>query len=771
MEGDMFDAVPISGGGLGASASGPRMGIDGGEIRNGVGGTAGKDWFQDGMDIGGGALPEFLNEAFAPALQAAKEERMWDGFVKAREGATMQEITEDQPWYTRMFGPTDYELGASMYTVQKNVSDMEADVVARMPELRKLDSAAMGKELNRLSQSAQTGNAFTDTLLRKQLMDRAGPVMDLHTKERVAWQQGELVRHQTEAIGSASTAYNSMMVANAKLGKNAPLDQSVVANQTQARAALFDTLRTSQYQTDGSIKEVYTAGIRGMADRGEFYAVNALIDAGVLSALEPDDAEKLTKYVDSQQMRFRQRWQATPENVEAIARIHAEVAAGIGGKPTMDHAVALSNEYMVETGSRVPLWDADEIGRFAGSSMSNYISQRQRAEDKRDARLLRESEKQDKDEAESRNAAEAADRFLEGSFGDAVDYKHVDRKDLERGAKGVFDQLMAKGDVKTAMGLLVFNHSTKNGKRVDMISASMQHDLESTLDENVSDAFMAQYFQWKALRDSAGFKRVGDRMERVDTTAGPTVALDYYGAALTKRLEQFDRTFKGDPSKADLAYRLSFGQAAHDSPGDIRGLDSQETKANIASIREQVDAMDGGTVDRWFGDGQRLHPSTAAVVSAAAEHYWESLPAEWASRDRARAAVSLAQKNGLEVAGRFGWTNQRGQSSIAGYLNDNGEKSGAVMDWLIDKKLSESGGDGATSITILRMPDKNGEPFLHVIAWTDEGMVDATVTGPEMKNAYRNDAVRQSQRAGLPQGYIVNDEGRQVPSIQIQPKL
>ena len=82
-----FGKVAGGSGTVGAQSTGPSVGIDGGGIVSSQT-LAGKDFYTEGMDVSWGeGIPEFLNEVFAPALDRAKQERMWEGFVRAREGA------------------------------------------------------------------------------------------------------------------------------------------------------------------------------------------------------------------------------------------------------------------------------------------------------------------------------------------------------------------------------------------------------------------------------------------------------------------------------------------------------------------------------------------------------------------------------------------------------------------------------------------------------------------------------------------------------------
>src|SRR5690554_1647162 len=173
-----FNTESVGGGPLGVQPAVPQTGVQGGGNTGATTVRRGADWFQNvgGMETDfGGNLPEFVQGLTEPAMEARRTQQMWEGFAAARSGQQMEEITESQPWYTRVFGPTNYEIGAQHFHVQKQAADVEQDIINRMPELRELTSREMAHELQRISQDSLMGNAYADSLLQKMLMERAGP--------------------------------------------------------------------------------------------------------------------------------------------------------------------------------------------------------------------------------------------------------------------------------------------------------------------------------------------------------------------------------------------------------------------------------------------------------------------------------------------------------------------------------------------------------------------------------------------------------------------
>jgi hypothetical protein len=727
---------------VGANSSGPTVGIEGGGIVSSPT-LAGKDFFEDGMDVSWGeGIPEFLGEVFAPALDRAKQRRMWEGFVRAREGATMQEIKEDSPWFSNVFGPTDYEMGAALYTTTKTMADYEADFVRRMPELREQSAEDMGREFNRMADSLRTGDEFTDALVHKQMMDRASTMMDLHTKHRTAWLQSEQVRMQVESVGSSSTSYNETARQYALLGSSRPMEPEAAERQQVLKLRLLDSMQTSRFQNDQSVEAVYDSSIRGMADRGEFYSIRVLEESGVFKSMAPDNAQKLQSYVEAQERQYKNQWAAQPQVIERIAELQAMKSFGIGGLPAANMAGEINRMWASDTGARLPFYTSEEVGNFAGQAAESYIRRRERVEDRQIALADKAADQQAKDAAEARNVAQTTQAWLAGGIGETM-LNSPDKATVERiSAQAFLDTYRANPEV--AIGTVVNNWSHSRGVVVPQIKEELQHRVASVLDEQLNDGFLQQYRDWQTMVGSRGYKLQNGEIAKTDTSAGHATALQYYGPELHNRFRNYDRAVNSGVAQ-DAAYRMVFGQDAQERRGDLRGIDSEQTKKNVEELRAAVRSQSGNWFTRTFGNTHKLHPSTENLLATQSAYFFEQLnDPTLLPEDRARQAVLAAQSNGLEFGGAFAWENGRGQQSIRSYLRaDRDENVNNLMDRLIRKKLSESGGDASGSVTVLRLQDSKGQPMLHILQWGDDGAKDAVLTGDEIKKGYLDDAKRE----------------------------
>lgn len=761
----------LSGGALGASAATPQVGVQGGAVSAGPV-RSGADWFDSsgGMTAPDTNLPAFLEEMASPALERAKQQQMWNGFVAAREGQTLQQIDEEQPWYTKIFGPTNYQIGAMTYETQKQVADMENDLLTRMPELRKASPEEFAVELNRMSTAAMTGNFFADSVLQKSFMERAGPITDLYTKERVAWQQAELLRAQVGAASAAGDVYQAAMRANTRLGGAVPNQEQVEATE-QLKVSLFDALAPSRYQNDESYKQAIFSVVRSAADAGNFYVTSALADSGIYGALDVEDAQKLERYVQAAHGRAKARWAGTPESVEQAARINALEQAGlVYGSESLALRTAFNERYMAETGSPEPYYDQDALTAGATTAMNAYIRER-RAADKEAAQLrIKLGEEEAKAAAEARNMEALTTAWFSGSWKNVKDMKNVAAEDADRAGFSAFQHLQAT-DPQAAAGTLVNNYGGPGGGINPQIQQYLQHNVAITTDkEQVNNAFMQQYAQWKMIRDSVGYKVEGGVPVKSDVAAGPATATAYYGPVLDAKFRDFDRqlTMQMDPA---TAYRKTFGEAAQDLGGDIRGFNAEATKANVAALDSAIGDQEGNILSRTFGSSTKLHPSTRALMLQTASYEWALQSPTMSAEDRALYSVAAAKHNGLEIGGAYGWVNGRGQQSIASYLRDNGELSGQIAQQVIDAQLKKAGRQPGQTLMVTRLADDLGEPVLSVVTVDpDDASWDVTVVrGSDLKKAY--DARIMRDTAGpIPEGYMMLDSGEVVPKPYTAPR-
>lgn len=746
-----FNTQQVGGGGLGIRGDGPNFNVIGG----GVGVTApvgnGASWFDGvgGMTMPDSNLPEFINQLAAPALQRHKQQQVWDGFVAAREGMSLDEIDETQPWYTKVFGPTNFEIGAITYTTLDNSAKAEQDIVARMPELRKLPPEAMSRELNAVNQQLMTGNTYADALLQKNFMDRAGPVMDLYTKERVAWQQTELLNQRIGVVNSASGAYQQTMRGFARLGNSTPMEASVVQQQQQALGTLVDAMIPSGTQTDASAKAVMVTGFKTMAANGEWYTINALRKLGVMNHLAADDREELEKFLDTQQTRARTQWESDPANRELLVKTNVLAAAGIGGEPLVPYLDQVNNRWKADTGADNNYFDMTKEAGLLTQSTTGHLRAQEAAKQKQwDVFMAQYKQKLTGDNAaEKRDQDIAAGRsgFSGANVGSILAAPGVNADLVQTGAQAQFNEMLSQRPAD-AMQLLVQNQTAPLPGTLTAVKIQLQQQAAlTTSSAGYSDAFGDMVQQYQYLRNTRGQhlnKNTGE-MVTDNGESGDFTARQYYGEAMAGKLDNFIELRRAGASN-DAAYDTVFGKGSLNAVADMRGTDKKTTQNMVDSRKEMIRSLGSrGFISGMF-NGDTMTDASADQLARIITMYDAKVGAISGpdSDTKVLAATKTAQANGVEITGKYVIDN-KGMAPIYRWsgISPGGSSTPDVASTYINNAVNKAAkrvGIDANHQTarLLRLPDgPNGEPMIQLFVYNPEkgGFKFVNVSGSDIR--------------------------------------
>jgi hypothetical protein len=773
-----FSTESVGGGALGAPTSGLNVGVQGGGVAPAQQVRSGSDWFAStgGMRMPDNNLPEFLEEITAPNRKALEQQQMWDGFVAARSGQTMDEIADEQPWYSKLFGPTNYEIGAQNYNVLRSVSEMEQDLLRRMPELRKLPPEALAVEFNTLAQQQMTGNGYADAVLQKTFMDRAGPLMDLHTKERVAWQQSELVKTQYASNSANSTSFNKIMRRTALLGNKAPGEQAETDKMIQSQLSLLDGLSPSAYQTDDSYKAAMTAFVQGAADRGEFYTTKFLESRGVLSALDPDDALQLSSYIKQKKAQFKSEYiDSNPAVAEQMALVSLYASEGIGAKPTESQIDQLNAAYAAATG-------IDDEPLYAGTQRLSMMAQSAGAHIRAQEAVLNERARAAKaatTEAAKLGAQEediraAVDSWRHGTYAQTVNIPGVDKELLEANVVQGWNQTLAKNP-QVAMSQLVWNANTGRGAVLKGVADQFQTTARAVLREQPNDAAKDLYNQWRMMKNTNAQRLGIDGKPVTGRLSGATTANLYFGDGVNTMFNKL-QALEESGVNFELAYEVARGEITTDDPTQFNAnsrKESETQQARVADVLQKSNPAYFGYFGNKLGDSGR-NAASRAIVRAVGE----SGGLLDTSSEGITAALNLAKlKYGGEDAGKYYWENGRddegrvvgGVGAWLGFMDT--KETGPAIEAAIDATLRANNVEPSKSLKadVFRMRDsETGEPVLYVNTVGERGWKVIAVTGASIKAAYekRRKAATRTEMP-VPHGYERMPDGsvqRIVPS-------
>ena len=695
-------------GGVGASGVAPALGIGGGQSRVGV------QRYQEAQTLGNPEMPEFLAAAFAPKLEAAKQEKFWSGFAAARSGKSQQEIADEQPWYTNIFGPTDYELGAQKFGVDRAMAEVDNKFTQDMHRLRQLPPEEIGKELNTIASSMMTGNVFTDALIQKGLMERGGVMLDAHAKARYEWQQGELSIKRIDAWTAQSGAYNDAMVAAATLGRQHPNQAETSEQRYERSRILLDGFAMSDYENPEAYQKDFATFVVGAANAGHWNTLNALEDSKAYQMLPPANREALMGQIAVARNKFKANLPVDPEMYRPLTLLNVRMRQGLASAEEVIGAMKeFDLQYTARTGDREGYFDLKDYEAGGTTAMTAMYNAWEAAMKAGQARRDAATTAAEKAAAEGRMTATLASAIGTGNAGTVnsipgVKVEQVDQAFMAAlGTEGVNSPNLGRiavTEVATpVVGKLPFVSPT--------VKALLQGQAEQSGGENWTPAFETAYQNWKNIR----YYELDLDDGKVDRNSGTVAARLYFGEH-HDRMQQYHNMRRGAaPLDAEYAYRAVYGQDASRASLSV-GVDGVSVKDQRLELAAVVKAQGPGMFD--FGSDDLGRSGQNQTLDAMAPVYARLKKADpgLSSEDAAEMAFSEITANGWETAGKYAWQNVTGQKPLHATLDMSEEVFEEHFDDLVTARLRRAGVEvnSETSVTVIRIGDEVTRPPVSV---------------------------------------------------------
>lgn len=690
-----------------ARAGGPTPGGTAASVR---GGAAGQRASQQGSVQGiagidasiGTSIPGFLEKVFEPVIQAASVERMYQGVAAALDGKTMQEIGEDQPFLAGLFGQTDFERGASFQHAQQGVQNWQAEQLARMDELKRLDPKDVGKVLFEAANTHMTGDRNTDNAIHRMVLEASTTLIPAVTTARIEHRRSTLrngqvgvITGQGRNVGMLRDQFTSVQLGE---GQVRPSREAVELAEQQAMQAFIlpDGMPLEDWNSvvEQSARAFIAEGnihMLNLMDRGGqdsllFRALGATGDGAAFQTLQGQIEALRNKTLDKAAMEF----------IPELADLEANQIAGLL-KPGQFYkrAQEINAQITERTGVENPYFDADEILQGEGGVVRAIVARndeaRRRAQSLADAAANRAADQAAKDEVDRINQREASALFKLGDINAAL-AAGSSKEDLDRAAYAAYQA----GDIKSLVNAAATSNETGvfNG-----VKQSLQAPL-SGAQAGVTPDFERSYRTWQAMY--------------AEGTSGPHVAGQYYGQYHAGML-RYHNLVKGGRPPED-AHRQAFvaegGRGTSPRTAVPQPLRAAVTaQADTLLGRNRLGAALGLTPNVTDGGrrvAERLLGEEAARIAASSD-----LSPEEAAR---QAAGVIAGSGRLETYGGLAWENVPGTgrdqpltSYVPGLTPD---VIGRNLNAVLERKLTAEG-INVRDTRFFRWPDLPWAPGLN----------------------------------------------------------
>lgn len=629
---------------------------------------------------------KWLDKESASQVQRRQAEQFAEGMRKASEGRSIQQIVDEQPWYSRIFGNADLVEGARQWNAADHAAQIAVEIEAERDMAKTLTGEAARDYFTKKFMSRMTGDVVADAALMQQLTKQLPRLMADRAKANYQWMQEEAAAAQQRAIGSAASAFH-----------RATLRLMTEGGDWEEWVAHRDQLMRDTAPLEGQNFQVWESGMvsnfRAMGERGELHALNAYEDQGLVAAMSPDSQVAFYAARAKAEQRAREQALENPDTRIELGQLYADARRPpedpenpghyITTEQLLDRVDEINERFRRATGSGAPLIDYDREVALT-TTLSNALMQANAARASAAAEASRSATT-----AAERAIAEAEERRLyieqaytgnlspnmgtESQRAQAV----VDAASL---AKSPEEVARIYGRAAATLGTVPSLWTTQHSLRA---KAAIKGSLEAG---GPTPEFDAAYAEFKRLKSDE---------------YGQFEYRKFYSGDLADRFDKYDKLLSLDPAMATVAYHAAFVEPLE---LDVR----RGTKAFEAMIAR----VDGETSPllSWI-------PGVSGLRDDALYTYAEAMAAganttDGIIDDEGLAKAQYAQVHNKTVghSGEFAWKQNPNRPGFLQVIVNQSDVHGVsdpeiinpIINELIYEAMDLSGIDRDQSVTIVQ---------------------------------------------------------------------
>lgn len=599
-----------------------------------------------------------------PKIKEIQSKQFLQGAQRVAQGEALKDIVDEQPWFTRIFGPSSSAQGARTIAQMKGVDDYVTAIQSEMPNLQKLSGDEFGKQISAKMSQFLTGDSIADAAIQTKMVEAIGPLTKAHTKANYKWTQDTMQKGMVSYMISGAN----------KL-------------QAQAQQMLDGTLSAQDYgdikagfignlmPMEGQSPESYWAGIEAATidalANGKHHAANAVFDSGVFASAP---AEVRKKLIDARHT-YEARTQETAGFTEygpMIGQLQGLARSGqLTGNQIIEQVDKINTDYNIRYGVNRPLFKRDELVSLISGNISKIADRHET-----DARQLATERRADAREglklaAKAKTEAmkqEQLVQLVQAGAGDMAKVAGYTGDEINRAVYKGAQIIQEKGG---NVGEYLVRQYNNGGEHVNSLYQNqMKAGMRAAKMEGHSgQAFNTAFGMFKQMSAQTG---------------GKAAALAYLGNDGI-RMMKYDTLMAAGGMPPEQAYTLAFGEAIDKSR---KSTDKEIGEALI----DAVNTDQPGFFGKLFTSRVPLSEQSKRILTSAVAENFDLMAQNAAMDDKQAMAVALdVAKRDLDVVGQYIYHKGENRQPVYQLIGADENRAGAVFTELLNKKARASG--------------------------------------------------------------------------------
>lgn len=633
-----------------------------------------------------------------PYIERKQQEMFYEGARRQIEGEALADIVDDQPWYSKIFGPSASAQGARKMAQLRGVDEVVNGLGRDMHELRKLNPDEFQQELfNRLDESA-TGDARTDAIIQGQVLESSQSLIKAHTKEHYAYNQ-----EKTQEEFTRTALVNAEQLQEGAKGyEKGFLNED---DWTALRSKVANSLQPLEGQTQESYFSSVQSSVKEAMQKGEWHYVSLVEDTGVIDAMP---SEMRVDYRDAKRTYENRTMEdlATGEFHLDLAELSARSSEGqISPNQVLAGVKRINEKARKLTGLDRDFLDGDAVEGLIQGNLKGLISERRRrSEAEADARSERE--------------AAARDRLLlrqavaTGDTGNLVSAGVISGTDAQSSMTSVIRSDMANDGADRWPSLVIGNFN-KSKFTSTYLENEVQRGFRATQGEDLNSAWGRSMALYATLNEQPG---------------GQAAASEYAGEYAGQAQQAYEMMQAG--ANPETAYRRTF------QTPEVQNYSDTERETALGAIEERFST--GGFLG--FGKDLDLTDSSKqqlvdAAIPAMQKFRGTSLTA---TEQLDRALPSITSK--VVPTGKYVVHKNPSDKDLKTALGTTKDgDAGLVFDAAMDKSFKELGIDPSASTHIIQQRSQGKLSFI-VSTYEEDGSFNTfEINQDELEKSYENE--------------------------------